>query len=76
MALIDLYGIYKFLFIALKTDDKDDFLDTIIKRMFFTLTYSEYQEIKNELTKPQPLWKLYLSEMSVFLFIVWNIEFM
>jgi len=42
--------------------------------MFKTLTYSEYQEIKSELYKPLPKWKLYLTEMMVFFFAIWSIE--
>ena len=60
--MMEMFVIYRHIFIALKTDDRDDYIDIVIKRMFKTLTYSEYQEIKNELTKPQPIWKLYLSE--------------
>jgi hypothetical protein len=75
IGMIELYMIYRHLFIALKTDDREDYIDTVIKRMFTTLTYSEYQEIKNELYKPQPKWKLYISEMMVFFFAIWAIEF-
>jgi hypothetical protein len=72
---MEAFVIYRHLFIALKTDDKEDYIDVVIKRMFTTLTYSEYQEIKNELFKPQPVWKLYLTEMMVFFFAIWSIEF-
>jgi len=72
---MEAFLIYRHLFISLKTDDKEDYIDIVIKRMFSTLTYSEYQEIKNELFKPQPLWKLYLTEMMVFFFAIWAIEF-
>jgi hypothetical protein len=75
IGMIELYMIYRHLFIALKTDDREDYIDTVIKRMFTTLTYSEYQEIKNELYKPQPKWKLYISEIMVFFFAIWAIEF-
>jgi len=74
LGMIELFMIYRHIFISLKTDDKDDYLDTVIKRMFSTLTYSEYMEIKNELFKPQPVWKLYLTEMMVFFFAIWSIE--
>ena len=74
LGTIEVFMIYRHLFISLKTDDKDDYLDTIIKRMFTTLTYTEYTQIKGELYKPQPKWKLYLTEMFVFLFAVWAIE--
>jgi len=74
LGMIELFMIYRHIFISLKTDDKDDYLDTVIKRMFNTLTYSEYMEIKNELFKPQPIWKLYLTEMMVFFFAIWSIE--
>ena len=75
IGMLELYMIYRHLFIALKTDDKDDYIDTVIKRMFTALTYSEYQEIKLELYKIQPKWKLYITEMLVFFFAIWSIEF-
>ena len=75
IAMIELYMVYRHLFIALKTDDKDDYIDTVIKRMFTALTYSEYQQFKAELYKPQPKWKLYFTEMMVFFFAIWAIEF-
>jgi hypothetical protein len=71
---MEAFLIYRHIFISLKTDDREDYIDVVIKRMFTTLTYSEYQEIKNELYKPQPLWKLYLSEMMVFFFAIYSIE--
>jgi hypothetical protein len=74
LATLEMFMIYRHLFISLKTDDKDDYIDTVIKRMFSTLTYSEYIQIKDELYKPQPKWKLYATEMFVFLFAIWNIE--
>jgi len=72
---LETFLIYRHIFISLKTDDKEDYIDIVIKRMFNTLTYSEYQEIKNELFKPQPTWKLYLTEIMVFFFAIWSIEF-
>ncbi|WP_457563108.1 excinuclease ABC subunit A [Caminibacter pacificus] len=72
--MMELFLIYRHIFIALKTDDRDDYIDIVIKRMFKTLTYSEYQEIKGELYKPLPKWKLYLTEMMVFFFAIWSIE--
>jgi len=75
IAMIELYMVYRHIFIALKTDDKDAYIDVVIKRIFSTLTYSEYQQIKSELQKPQPKWKLYISEMMVFFFAIWAIEF-
>jgi hypothetical protein len=74
LATLETFMIYRHIFISLKTDDKDDYLDTVIKRMFSTLTYSEYIEIKDQLYKTQPKWKLYATEMFVFLFAVWSIE--
>jgi len=74
LATIELFMIYRHIFISLRTDDKDDYIDTVIKRMFSTLTYSEYMEIKDQLYKHQPKWKLYLTEMFVFLFAIWSIE--
>ncbi len=71
---LEVFLVYRHIFIALKTDDKDDYIDIVIKRIFTTLTYSEYQEIKNELYKPQPFWKLYLTEFLVFFFAIWSIE--
>jgi len=72
---MELFLIYRHLFIALKTDDRDDYIDIVIKRMFKTLTYSEYQQIRGELYKELPKWKLYISEMMVFFFAIWSIEF-
>ncbi len=72
---MEAFLIYRHIFISLKTDDKEDYIDIVIKRMFSTLTYSEYQEIKNELFKPQPAWKLYITEIMVFFFAIWAIEF-
>jgi len=74
IGMIELFMVYRHLFISLKTDDKDDYIDTVIKRMFSTLTYSEYIEIKGELYKPLPKWKLYISEMIIFFFAIWSIE--
>ena len=74
LATLELFMVYRHIFISLKTDDKDDYIDTVIKRMFSTLTYSEYIEIKDQLYKHQPKWKLYLTEMFVFLFAIWSIE--
>ena len=74
LATIELFMIYRHIFISLRTDDKDDYIDTVIKRMFSTLTYSEYMEIKDQLYKHQPKWKLYITEMIVFLFAIWSIE--
>jgi len=71
---MEMFLIYPHLFISLKTDDRDDYLDIVIKRMFKTLTYSEYTQIKNELFKPLPKWKLYLTEIMVFFFAIWTIE--
>jgi hypothetical protein len=74
LATLEMFMVYRHIFITLRTDDKDDYIDTVIKRMFSTLTYSEYIQIKDELYKPQPKWKLYATEMFVFLFAIWNIE--
>jgi len=71
---IELFMVYRHIFIPLKTDDKDDYIDIVIKRIFTTLTYSEYQQIKSELYKLQPKYKLYITEMLVFFFAIWNIE--
>ncbi len=75
LGMIELFMIYRHIYIPLKTDDKEDYIDTVIKRMFSTLTYTEYTEIKGELYKPQPVWKLYLTEMIVLFFAIWSIEF-
>ena len=75
LGMIELFMVYRHIYIPLKTDDRDDYIDTVIKRMFSTLTYSEFMQIKNELYKPQPIWKLYLTEMIVFFFAIWSIEF-
>jgi len=74
IGMIELFLIYRHIFIALKTDDKDDYIDTVIKRMFSTLTYDEYIQIKGELYKQLPKWKLYLTEMIIFFFAIWSIE--
>jgi len=74
IGMIELFMVYRHIFIALKTDDKDDYIDTVIKRMFSTLTYDEYIQIKGELYKQLPKLKLYLTEMIVFFFAVWSIE--
>jgi len=71
---MEAFLVYRHIFISLKTDDKDDYLDVVIKRIFSTLTYSEYMEIKNELYKPLPVWKLYMTEILVFFFAIWSIE--
>ena len=71
---MELFLVYRHIFIALKTDDKDDYIDTVIKRMFSTLTYDEYIEIKGELYKKVPKWKLYITEIIVFFFAIWTIE--
>ena len=71
---IELFMVYRHIFISLKTDNKDDYIDVVIKRIFTTLTYSEYQQIKNELYKIQPKYKLYITEMLVFFFAIWTIE--
>ena len=72
--MVELFLIYRHIFIALKTDDRDDYIDTVIKRMFKTLTYDEYIEIKGELYKKIPKWKLYMTEIMVFFFAIWSIE--
>ena len=74
LGTIELFMVYRHIYISLQTDDKDDYIDIVIKRIFTTLTYSEYQEIKNELYKPQPYWKLYLTELIVLFFSIWYIE--
>jgi len=74
LGMIELFLVYRHIYISLQTDNKDDYIDVVIKRMFSTLTYSEYQEIKNELYKPQPYWKLYLTELIVLFFSIWYIE--
>ena len=72
--MVELFLIYRHIFIALKTDDRDDYIDTVIKRMFKTLTYDEYIQIKGELYKKIPKWKLYMTEIMVFFFAIWSIE--
>ncbi len=71
---MEIFFVYRHIFISLKTDDMDDYIDIVIKRIFTTLTYSEYQQIKTELYKPQPIWKLYLTEMIVYFFSIYSIE--
>ncbi len=72
--MIELFLVYRHIFISLKTDDRDDYMDTVIKRMFKTLTYDEYIQIKSELYKKIPYWKLYMTEIIVFFFAIWSIE--
>ena len=72
LAVIDIFLQYKNIFISLVTHDKQVYLDTIIKSNFQTLTKDEYYKIKDELEKPQPVWKLYSTELIVFLFVVWS----
>jgi len=74
LAVIDIFIQYKNIFISLVTHDKQAYLDTIIKSNFQTLTQSEYYKILDELNKPQPVWKLYSTELIVFLFVVWTVE--
>ena len=75
LAVIDLFVQYKNIFISLITQDKQAYLDTIIKSNFKTLTKDEYYQIGDELNKSQPIWKLYSTELIVFLFVVWTTEF-
>ena len=74
LAAIDVFVQYKNIFISLVTHDKQAYLDTIIKSNFQTLTKDEYYQISDELNKPQPMWKLYSTELIVFLFVVWTVE--
>jgi len=74
LAAIDVFVQYKNIFISLVTHDKQAYLDTIIKSNFQTLTKDEYYQISDELNKPQPTWKLYSTELIVFLFVVWTVE--
>jgi len=74
LAAIDIFVQYKNIFISLVTNDKQAYLDTIIKSNFQTLTKDEYYQISDELNKPQPVWKLYSTELIVFLFVVWTVE--
>ena len=75
LAAIDIFVQYKNIFISLITNDKQVYLDTIIKSNFQTLTKDEYYQVADELNKPQPAWKLYSTELIVFLFVVWTVEF-
>ncbi|WP_457560505.1 excinuclease ABC subunit A [Caminibacter sp.] len=72
---LEAFLVYRHIFISLKTDDMDDYIDVVVKRIFTTLTYSEYIEIKNELYKPQLAWKLYMTEMLVLFFAIYSITF-
>jgi hypothetical protein len=73
--MLEVFLVYRHIFIPLKTDDREDYIDVVIKRIFSTMTYDEYQQIKNDFYKPQPFWKLYLTELLVFFFAVWTIQF-
>lgn len=72
LAAIDIFIQYKNIFISLVTQNKQDYLETIIKANFQTLTKDEYYKLVDELNKPQPFWKLYSTEMIVFAFVVWT----
>jgi hypothetical protein len=74
LAAIDMFIQYKNIFIHLVTNDKETYLETIIKSNFQTLTREEYHKIADELNKPQPAWKLYSTELIVFLFVIWTIS--
>jgi len=74
LAAIDIFVQYKNIFINLVTNDKETYLETIIKSNFQTLTREEYHKIADELNKPQPMWKLYSTELIVFLFVVWTVS--
>jgi hypothetical protein len=74
LAAIDIFIQYKNIFISLVTNDKEVYLETIIKSNFKTLTREEYHKIADELKKPQPVWKLYSTEFIVFIFVVWTIS--
>jgi hypothetical protein len=74
LAVIDVFIQYKNIFISLVTNDKEVYLETIIKSNFKTLTRDEYHKIADELKKPQPAWKLYSTELIVFLFVIWTIS--
>ena len=74
LAAIDIFIQYKNIFISLVTNDKEVYLETIIKSNFKTLTREEYHKIADELKKPQPVWKLYSTEFIVIIFVVWTIS--
>jgi len=74
LAAIDIFIQYKNIFISLVTNDKEVYLETIIKSNFQTLTRDEYHKIADELKKPQPMWKLYSTEMIVFAFVIWTVS--
>jgi len=74
LAAIDIFVQYKNIFINLVTNDKEIYLKTIIESNFQTLTREEYHKISDELNKPQPIWKLYSTELIVFLFVVWTVS--
>jgi hypothetical protein len=74
LAVIDVFIQYKNIFISLVTNDKEVYLETIIKSNFKTLTRDEYHKIADELKKPQPVWKLYSTELIVFVFVIWTIS--
>jgi len=74
LAAIDIFVQYKNIFITLVTNDKEVYLETIIKSNFKTLTRDEYHKISDELKKPQAVWKLYSTEFIVFAFVVWTIS--
>jgi thermostable 8-oxoguanine DNA glycosylase len=49
-------------------------LDNLIKKSFSTLTKNEYIQIKEKLEEKAPFWKLYMTELMVFIFAIWTIE--
>ena len=71
---IELFMVYRHIFIPSKIDDKDSYIDVVIKRIFTTLTYPEYQQIKNDLYKIQPKYKIYITEILIFSFATWSVE--
>jgi len=74
IAILDIFVQYKNIFISIVTNDKQVYLDTIIKSNFNTLTKEEYYQINDELNKFQSFWKLYSTELIVFFFVVWTTE--
>jgi hypothetical protein len=74
LATMEIFIKYKHIFTDLKTTNQDLFLDNLIKKSFSTLTKNEYIQIKEKLEEKAPFWKLYMTELMVFIFAIWTIE--
>ena len=65
---------YKYFFMQFDTNNKEMFFEEFIKSSFKDLSKDDFYEIKDKFNKPMGI-KLYINEMLVFLFAIWNLEF-